>query len=330
MPRFSFIIPVFNRPEELEELLLSIQGQSTLVEEVVVVEDGSSRTAKGVVDRFLSKLPITYIEKPNTGPGDSRNIGMKKASGDYFIVLDSDCILPKNYLEAVKNFLAQDFVDFFGGPDKAHASFSPIQKAIDFSMTSWITTGGIRGKKSQNFEPRSFNMGISRAAFQASGGFGNIHPGEDPDLSIRLKALGFKSKLIKDAFVYHKRRVTLRSFYSQLYKFGMVRTILNRWHPRSKKAVHCLPSLMIFGAIGSFVMWVLGFPLGIYIYAFYLLLIFISALIRLGSLKESLLAVLASVLMFTSYGSGYTYSWFKLIRSKKSAEKLFPQLFFNQ
>lgn len=330
MPRFSFIIPVFNRPEELEELLLSIQRQSTMPQEVVVVEDGSTRSSKNVVDQFLSKLPITYIEKPNTGPGDSRNIGMMRARGDYFIVLDSDCILPENYLEAVINFLNQDFVDFFGGPDKAHTSFNSIQKAIDFSMTSWITTGGIRGKKTLNFEPRSFNMGISKTAFQASGGFGNIHPGEDPDLSIRLKALGFKSKLIKEAYVYHKRRVTLSSFYSQLYKFGMVRPILNRWHPQSKNVVHYFPSLMILGAIGSVILWIIGISMGLLIYAFYLLLIFITALIRLRNIKESLLAVLASGLMFASYGSGYIFSWFKLFTSKKTASELFPKLFFNQ
>ena len=205
---FSLIIPVFNRPEEIKELLESLVNTDFKeVFEVVIVEDGSTVPCDKEVDSYKNKLNISYYFKYNSGPGDSRNFGMNLAKGDYFLIFDSDCIIPKNYLSEVSKQLKQHYVDCFGGPDKALASFSNIQKAINFSMTSFLTTGGIRGgsEKIDRFQPRSFNMGLSKKAFQASGGFGNIHPGEDPDLSIRLWNLGFETKLFPDAFVYQKR-----------------------------------------------------------------------------------------------------------------------------
>ena len=231
----SFIIPVYNRPSEIKELLDSfVNLKSHQPFEIVIVEDGSSNTSKHIVDSFLNKLNIAYFLKENTGPGDSRNYGMKRAKGNYFIILDSDCILPPFYLNAVLDSLNIAYVDCFGGPDAAHQSFSNLQKAINFTMTSFITTGGIRGNKNSvdKFQPRSFNMGISKVAFEKSKGFGRIHPGEDPDLSIRLWNLGFKTKLITEAYVYHKRRVSIQKFYNQVKKFGMVRPILNNWHSR--------------------------------------------------------------------------------------------------
>ena len=202
--QFSFIIPVFNRPDETQELLDSFMAlNGDLDFEIVIIEDGSTISSKAIIESFKSDLNISYYQKPNSGPGDSRNYGMRKAKGNYFIILDSDCILPKEYLQEVKKSLESEYVDCFGGPDAAHKSFSNLQKAINFSMTSFITTGGIRGKaKSVNsFEPRSFNMGLSKTAFLATNGFGKIHPGEDPDLSIRLTKQGFKTKLFPSAFV---------------------------------------------------------------------------------------------------------------------------------
>ena len=203
--QFSFIIPVYNRPDEIQELLQSfteLEGDKDY--EIVIVEDGSSIPSKEVIESFNTKLNISYFPKENTGPGDSRNYGMKHAKGNYFIILDSDCILPSNYLKEVTKSLNDHYVDCFGGPDAAHESFSNLQKAINFAMTSFITTGGIRGGKNSvdTFQPRSFNMGISKAAFKATEGFGKLHPGEDPDLSIRLIKLGFKTKLKAKALFY--------------------------------------------------------------------------------------------------------------------------------
>ena len=218
--QFSFIIPIYNRPDEIQELLQSfteLEGHSEY--EIVIVEDGSVIPSSEIIETYKSRLNITYFFKENTGPGDSRNYGMKHAKGNYFIILDSDCILPSNYLTVVSKSLNDHYVDCFGGPDAAHKSFTSLQKAINFSMTSFITTGGIRGNKNSvdTFQPRSFNMGLSKKAFEASNGFGSIHPGEDPDLSIRLWELGYKTKLISKAFVYHKRRSSWSKFYKQVY-----------------------------------------------------------------------------------------------------------------
>lgn len=196
---FSFIIPVFNRPEEIRELLESFCGLSTpKTFEIVIIEDGSTLDSKLIIDNFTDQLKISYYVKKNTGPGHSRNYGMERAKGRYFIILDSDCILPTDYLNAVLSKLNSNYVDGFGGPDAANDSFTELQKAINFSMTSYMTTGGIRGNNitEENYEPRSFNMGISKEAYQSTGGFGNIHPGEDPDLSIRLKKMGYRLHLI--------------------------------------------------------------------------------------------------------------------------------------
>lgn len=256
--KFSFIIPVYNRPDETQELLQSFSElKSTSNFEIVIVEDGSTKTSKHVVQQFEQQLNIKYFFKKNTGPGDSRNYGMQNASGNYFIILDSDCVLPPNYLNAVTQSLNASYVDCFGGPDAAQSSFSNLQKAINFAMTSFITTGGIRGGKNSvdKFQPRSFNMGISKKAFLASKGFGQIHPGEDPDLTIRLWQLGFKTKLIPEAFVYHKRRISWQKFYLQVHKFGLVRPILNVWHPSTKKITYWFPTVFSFGLLVSVVLF---------------------------------------------------------------------------
>ena len=247
---YSFIIPVYNRPEEIKELLESLRKQeTTMAFEVVIVEDGSSISSASIIEGFRNSLDISYFTKANSGPGDSRNYGMKRAKGNYFIILDSDCILPPTYMEAMHHALSTGYVDCFGGPDAALDSFTIIQKAINYVMTSFLTTGGIRGgsNQSENFQPRSFNMGLSKKAFEASKGFGDIHPGEDPDLVLRLWNLGFKTRLLPQVFVYHKRRISWSKFYTQVHKFGLVRPILNKWHPNSGRLTYWFPTVFILG-----------------------------------------------------------------------------------
>lgn len=330
--QFSFIIPVFNRPKEIKELLESfINLDTNATYEIVLVEDGSTETAKAIVGDFKDQLDISYYYKQNSGPGNSRNYGMQKAKGNYFIILDSDVILPSNYLAEVQTFLKHSFYDCFGGPDAAHSSFSNIQKAINFAMTSFITTGGIRGGKQQidDFQPRSFNMGISKAAFLASGGFGEIHPGEDPDLSLRLHQLGYKTTLIKDAFVYHKRRISWSKFYKQVYKFGMVRPILNQWHPKSKSLVYWFPTMFSFGFIVALVLLVLNLPQAIFIYLVYFTLAFVLALISNKNVVVAIQAILAIVIQFFGYGFGFIKSTISLVVLGKKPEEAFPYLFFK-
>ena len=252
--RFSFIVPVFNRPAELEKLLQSLSRVQFPREfEVVVLEDGSTIKSDVVCSRFRESVNIIYLSKQNTGPGDSRNYGMQRAVGNYFIILDSDCIVPADYLEKVDRHLKNNFVDCYGGPDAAHESFTNLQKAINYSMTSTLTTGGIRGggEMAGKFQPRSFNMGLSKKAFETTGGFSTIHPGEDPDLTLRLWELGFQTALFSNAFVYHERRISWSLFYKQVNKFGKVRVILNKWHPTSKKITYWLPSIFVLYAFFS-------------------------------------------------------------------------------
>ena len=330
--QFSFIIPVFNRPDEIQELLQSFVALKTQTKyEIVIIEDGSTLTSKAIIESFQSKLTISYFFKENSGPGDSRNFGMQHANGNYFIILDSDCILPENYLVEVETSLSKNFVDCFGGPDAAHQSFSNLQKAINFSMTSIITTGGIRGNKNSvdTFQPRSFNMGISKAAFLASGGFGKIHPGEDPDLSIRLWNLGFKTTLIPEAFVYHKRRISWSNFYKQVHKFGMVRPILNQWHPATKKITYWFPALFSLGLVMAVVFVFFNIKLFISLYIFYFVLAFLIALFSTKSIVVSLLALVAIVIQFFGYGYGFLKSTLAINVLNKNPETYFPKLFFK-
>jgi len=328
---FSFIIPVYNRPEEIRELLESFSNlEGDFKYEIVIVEDGSLETSEAVVNSFREQLHICYYFKSNTGPGDSRNFGMNKAEGDYFIILDSDVILPSNYLIEVDAFLSKTYYDCFGGPDAAHDSFTNLQKAINFAMTSFITTGGIRGGKQQveDFQPRSFNMGLSKKAFLDTGGFGTIHPGEDPDLSLRLLKKGYKTTLIRNAFVFHKRRISWSKFYKQVNKFGKVRPILNQWHPESKSLVYWFPTLFVCGQLGAFVFAGLNIWLPLYIFGFYFTIAFILALITTGNIIVSIQAIIAIIVQFLGYGYGFLKSTLKLVVLKQEPKKAFPDLFF--
>ncbi len=330
---FSFIVPVYNRPNEIDELLESMVAMEYAeAYEIVIVEDGSSDTSAHCIEAYKDKLSISYYQKPNTGPGDSRNYGMRKAKGDYFIILDSDVILPKNYLEEVAGFLSKNFVHCYGGPDDAHKSFTNLQKAISFSMTSYLTTGGIRGRKNTlgKFQPRSFNMGLSKEAFQASGGFGNIHPGEDPDLTIRLWGLGYDTALISDARVYHKRRISWEKFYIQVNKFGLVRPILNLWHPETAKLTYWFPVLfllyVVFSVISAFFgWWYFGAFLGVYF-----IFIFLGATFAYKNLVIGFQSILAVLIQFYGYGKGFLKSYYYIHLLKKAPEKQFKTLFFSK
>jgi glycosyltransferase involved in cell wall biosynthesis len=330
---FSIIIPVYNRPDEMEELLNSLQRQdygNTF--EIVIIEDGSTVKSDEVIKKYANNLEISYYFKENTGPGDSRNYGMNKAKGDYFIIFDSDCIIPQHYLSVIDRALKMEIVDFFGGPDNALESFSDVQKAINFSMTSFLTTGGVRGgtEKVNKFQPRSFNMGISRNAFLASGGFGNIHPGEDPDLTIRLWNLGFKSRLISEAFVYHKRRIDWDKFALQTLKFGKARPILNSWHPNYSKLTYFFPSFFVIGFYISLLMLLFVKDFLFKLYCIYLLLIFILSSIQNRSISVGFLSMIATWIQFKNYGFGFLISYIRISILKQKPQEAFPELFFTK
>ncbi|HET8854490.1 MAG TPA: glycosyltransferase [Salinimicrobium sp.] len=329
---YSFIIPVYNRPQEIRELLESmLRLNGKIAFEVVIVEDGSSLNSEDVVAQFKEHLHISYFQKKNTGPGDSRNFGMERAEGNYFLILDSDVVLPLDYLLEVDKALKADYVECFGGRDTAGKDFSAIQKAINYAMTSFYTTGGIRGHKNQgdNFQPRSFNMGLSRNAFESSGGFGRIHPGEDPDLSLRLKKMGMRTPFFSEVSVNHKRRVGWGKFYDQVYKFGLVRPILNLWHPESVKVTYWFPALFSFGFTLSFIFLFLEIKVFLAIYAAYFLTLIIDSSLSNRSIVTGILSVWAAMIQLFGYGFGFCHSFFYIRILKEDPEKCFPQLFFK-
>lgn len=330
--QFSIIIPVYNRPEEVSELLLSLKNQEFSEPfEVVIIEDGSSETSEPIVASFQKELDISYYFKPNSGPGDSRNFGMAKAKGNYFIILDSDCILPSQYMNEVWRELKSEFVHCFGGPDAADESFSTVQKAINYAMTSFFTTGGIRGRKKAvgKFQPRSFNMGLSKEVFEKTKGFGRIHPGEDPDLTFRIWEAGYDSRLFPNAYVYHKRRIDWNKFYVQVNKFGLVRPILNKWHPKTAKLTYWFPSLFILGILAAICLSLFGYHIPILILGIYFIVLFLDALYSTKSLLVSILAICATLCQFTGYGLGFLKSTILLNFSNKEPEAIFPKLFFK-
>ena len=330
---FSIIVPVYNRPNEVDELLDSLTKQDYAdTFEIVLVEDGSTNKCDTIVAKYKDELDISYYYKANSGPGASRNYGMKRAKGNYFLIFDSDCVIPKQYLSEVAKGLSANYTACFGGSDAAMDSFSNLQKAINYSMTSFFTTGGIRGKseKLQKFQPRSFNMGLAKEAFEATGGFAQIHPGEDPDLVLRLWVLGYKTQLINKAFVYHKRRISWSKFYTQVNKFGQVRPILDKWHPSSKKLTFWFPTFFIFGFLLSVFMAFGSFYIGLYLYLCYYLVILIDASMQNKSIIIGFMAVIATSLQFIGYGFGYISSKLKLAFTKAEAAIIFPHLFFKK
>jgi glycosyltransferase involved in cell wall biosynthesis len=306
--QFSIIVPVYNRPDEIEELLASLTLQTYQDNfEVIIIEDGSTDKCEHIVASYKEKLNLKYLSKPNTGAGLSRNFGMKNAIGNYFIILDSDVILPPTYLELIDTQLNKHYTDAFGGPDAAHSSFSVLQKAINYSMTSFLTTGGLRGgkKTKSKFQLRSYNLGISKKAFQKTGGFSNRKIGEDIDLSFRLWENGFETQLITEALVYHKRRTSLQQFFTQTYRFGKERPLLTKQYPNSAKLSFWFPTFFVIGYSLSLIALLFNCILPFIVAALYLLLIGIDAGIKNKSLNIGLLSIQTTIVQFYGYGLGF-------------------------
>lgn len=310
---FSIIIPVYNRPNEIDELLESLCEQTFPdAFEIIIVEDGSTQKSDVIVERYKTKLNIEYLFKKNSGAGASRNYGMQRATGNYFLIVDSDVLLPPQYLAEVKNGLELNFTDAFGGPDAAHKSFTSLQKAINYSMTSVLTTGGIRGKKKSvgRFQPRSFNFGISQAAFEKTNGFSNLKVGEDIDLTFRLWEHGFETQLIEKAFVYHKRRSTLREFFKQTRAFGVARPQLNKRYPNTAKITYWFPSLFIIGFDISIIALFFGYWQLLAFYGVYFMVICLDSLLQNKNIYVAFLSMITSFTQFLGYGLGFLESRF--------------------
>ncbi len=309
-PFFSVIIPVYNRPQELEELLDSLVNQTVKDFNVLIVEDGSTVTSRAVYEKFTDKLAIEYFVKPNSGPGPSRNFGFERATGRYLVVFDSDCLLPPEYFSRVLDFLKHTPVDAWGGPDRGHDKFTPLQQAMAYTMSSVLTTGGIRGGKNQadRFQPRSFNMGISREVYQQTGGFHFDRLAEDIELSIRMRKAGFRVVLIPDAFVYHKRRSTLREFFRQVNGFGRGRVRVGRAHDGEVKITHWFPTVFTVGLIllpvtailAPFAAVEFATAFGLYFFA-----ILVDAWRVTGSARVAWLSVPSAFVQLTGYGLGF-------------------------
>ena len=360
--KYSIIVPVFNRPDEVDELLESLCRQKVKDFEVLIVEDGSQRDCKAVVDKYADRLDVKYFMKPNSGPGQSRNYGAERANGEWLIVLDSDVVLPEGYLAAVDSAISHQTSDIvaFGGPDAAHPSFTPVQKAISYSMTSFFTTGGIRGGKAKldKFYPRSYNMGIRRDVYMKLGGFTKMRFGEDIDFSYRIVEAGYQPRLFPDAWVWHKRRTDLKKFFRQVYNSGIARNNLMKRNPGTLKLVHLLPTVFTLGVTGCIMLFALGASL--YCYGewldannlrptdnmhqgvgfvfcvlallpllFYSLIIFIDSSIRNRSLWVGLLSIPAAFVQLMGYGLGFIESWWKRCILKKDEFQAFERTFYK-
>jgi glycosyltransferase involved in cell wall biosynthesis len=344
--KYSIVVPVFNRPDEVDELLDSLTRQSLKNFEVVIVEDGSKKPCKDVCDKYADILDLHYYYKDNSGPGQSRNYGVERAQGDYVLILDSDVVLPEGYLQAIEDELQGDPAEAFGGPDAAHPSFTPVQKAISYSMTSFFTTGGIRGGKAKldKFYPRSFNMGIRRDVYQQLGGFSKMRFGEDIDFSYRIVEAGFRPRLFPEAWVWHKRRTDFRKFFRQVYNSGIARINLEKRHPGTMKLVHLLPTVFTVGVIGLILLSAVGRVLMHYddLHKWYWLcaapwlpillysgVIFIDSTIKNHSIKVGLLSVPAAFTQLMGYGFGFIESWWKRCVLGKDEFTAFEKNFYK-
>lgn len=318
--KYSLIIPVYNRPDEVDELLTSLSAQTLKDFEVVVVEDGSSVPCADVVKKYELRMDVRYFNKPNSGPGQTRNFGVEHARGEYMLILDSDVVLPEGYLAAVDEELQANDCDAFGGPDRAHESFTKMQKAINYAMTSFFTTGGIRGgkKKLDKFYPRSFNMGVKRSVYMALEGFSKMRFGEDIDFSTRIFKGGYRCRLFPAAWVWHKRRTDLRKFFKQVHNSGIARINLTKRHPGTLKPVHLLPAVFTVGCALLVVLaaaaavtgcphwWAMLLP-----FVLFAVLILTDATLQNGSLGVGLRAVAAAYIQLWGYGSGFVRAWWR-------------------
>lgn len=315
---FSIIIPLYNRPQEINELLSTLCKQTYAQFEVLIIEDGSMEDAADIVASYANQLDISYYTKPNSGQGFSRNFGFERAKGDYFIIFDSDILVPEDYLEVVYSYLFEHKLDAYGGPDAAHETFTPVQKAISYAMTSPFTTGGIRGNKKHigQFHPRSFNMGISRAVYEKVGGFILTRLGEDIEYSIRIHESGFKIGLIPDAKVYHKRRTSFAQFYKQLHFFGRARINIYKHFPRELKFIHFFPAAFTIALCITILSNVMFQPLAYvcnFFFLLYFVLIFFHALKVNKTIKIAFLSIIASFIQLTAYGLGFMQDFVKKV-----------------
>ena len=353
--KYSIIVPVYNRPDEVDELLESLSNQTHRDFEVIIVEDGSVKTCKDVCDKYADILALHYYAKENSGPGQSRNYGAERSNGEWLLILDSDVVLPKGYLEAIDKSLSStsDEIAAFGGPDAAHPSFTPVQKAISYSMTSFFTTGGIRGSSPQSggargaldkFYPRSFNMGIRRDVYLHLGGFTKMRFGEDIDFSYRIVEAGYRPRLFPDAWVWHKRRTDFKKFFRQVYNSGIARINLEKRHPGTMKLVHLLPTLFTVGVIALILISAVGRALMHYVdrdqfywmcfapwipIILYSLLICIDSTIKNRSLRVGLLSVPAAFVQLMGYGLGFIESWWKRCVLKQDEFQAFEKTFYK-
>ncbi len=341
--KYSIIVPVYNRPDEVDELLQSLIMQTYKDMEVIIVEDGSSQPCEAIVHKYAGKLQLRYYTKENSGPGQTRNYGAEHSQGDFLIFLDSDCVLPPGFLKEVEAELNRKECDAWGGPDKAHEGFTPVQKAISYSMTSFLTTGGIRGGKKQmdgKFYPRSFNLGIRRSLYRQLGGFSSMRFGEDIDLSLRIYKSGASCRLFPDAWVWHKRRTDFKKFFKQVHNSGIARINLMKRHPGSLKLVHLLPAVFTIGTFLCLLLFLVGlFFAGIGLYTgffggtgcnmglvvaflgaaimllallpllLFSLIVFIDSSIRNKSARIGLLSIWASFIQLIGYGTGFLRAW---------------------
>lgn len=311
---------MYNRPAEVRDLLESLTTQTRKDFEVIIIEDGSSVSSEDVVNEYAKKLPIRYYVKPNSGPGPTRNFGFAHAGGDYFVLFDSDCILPPNYFEAVDQALITEDLDAWGGPDRAHEKFTAVQRAMAYTMSSFLTTGGIRGGKKRIgwFQPRSFNMGMSKAVFEKTQGFAFDRFAEDIELSIRMKKAGFRTGLIPDAFVFHKRRSTFVQFFKQVFNFGKGRALIGRVHPEEVKFTHWFPAVFLLGTLALPLLYFAGgllFPIGSTLLILYLALIFAHSLYTNRHAGVAGLSIISALLQLWGYGSGFLIETFRQKRN---------------
>ena len=351
--KYSIIVPVFNRPDEVDELLESLCHQEVKDFEVIIVEDGSKKPCKDVCDKYAGILDLHYYYKDNSGPGQSRNYGAERAKGEWLIVLDSDVVLPPNYMAAVNSAILPSPVTLhpspsfaaFGGPDASHPSFTPIQKAISYSMTSFFTTGGIRGgkgKKLDKFFPRSYNMGIRREVYQELGGFTKMRFGEDIDFSYRIVEAGYQTALIPEAWVWHKRRTDFRKFFRQVYNSGIARINLEKRHPGTLKLVHLLPTVFTLGVITLLLAALITIllplssfliPLSTFLcispIILYSGIIFIDSSLKNKSMWVGLLSIPAAFVQLMGYGFGFIESWWKRCVLKQDEFTAFEKNFYK-
>ena len=328
--KYSIIVPVFNRPDEVDELLESLCKQGLKDFEVIIVEDGSKTPCKDVCDKYAGILDLHYYYKDNSGPGQSRNYGAERANGQWLIVLDSDVVLPTDYLANADRELAEHPCDAWGGADAAHPSFTPVQKAISYSMTSFFTTGGIRGGKAKldKFYPRSYNMGIRREVYLQLGGFSKMRFGEDIDFSYRIVEAGYQPRLLPTAWVWHKRRTDFRKFFRQVYNSGIARINLEKRHPHTMKLVHLLPTVFTVGVIGLLLLslWCWCALIPIILYA---LIVLIDSTARNRSLWVGLLSIPAAFTQLMGYGLGFIESWWKRCVLGKDEFTAFEKNFYQ-